>query len=193
LGRAAARAIPIDEALEINQGNAVSSSARERTGVTSRPRSAIMRCLPIMIHFHVNATIAGRITRRGAGIAIVRDNRRVEDVKREIVDRSTPVRPSSICSIVAGRRVLRCCTRPLDCVDLHKEAAGGTRRMPPGGSRPWGEPTFRHATANGCCYARAPRTLVKRRGSGSVRSNVSYPHSCWVAGNVRIPGGRDRA
>ncbi len=152
-----------------------------------------MRCLPVMVHFHVNATITRGVVRRVAGVTIVGDNFRVKGVKREVVDTSLAIGPSPICSVVARRRVLRSRTRPLDTVNLHKKGAGRTWRAPSGGSGPGSKPTLRHTTANGRGDAGAPRTPVERCSSRGVRSNVRYPYSRWIAGDVRIPRCWDRA
>ena len=122
--------IPIDETLEIDERNPVSSLTGERAGIAGRPGTTVVRCLPIMVHLRMNPTITGRVAGLSARSAVVRNKSGIENVEGEVVLSPPAVRPSSVGSVVAVGRVLEGCACPLDTVNLDKEAAGRPRRMP---------------------------------------------------------------
>src|SRR5713101_7120375 len=88
--------VPIDETLEIDERNPVSSLTGERAGIAGRPGTTVMRGLPVVVHLRVNPTVTGRVTGRSAGIAIVRDKSWIEDVEGEVVLSPSAVRPASV-------------------------------------------------------------------------------------------------
>jgi len=63
--------IPIDETLEIDERNPVSSLTGERAGIAGRPGTTVVRGLPVMVHLSMNPAVTGRITGLGARSSIV--------------------------------------------------------------------------------------------------------------------------
>ncbi len=93
-----------------------------------------------MINLEMNPAVTGRVFGCSAGRTVVGDNSGVVDVEGKIVDSRAAVRPSSVCRIIAGGRVLKDCARSFDTVNLNKDSlllseiigdgTGWTWRMP---------------------------------------------------------------
>src|SRR5713101_8408830 len=122
--------VPIDETLEIDERNPVRSLTGERAGIAGRPGTTVVRGLPVVVHLRVNPTVTGRVTGGGARITVVRNKSGIENVERKVVLSPSTVRPASVGSVIAVRRVLEGCACPLDTVNLDEEATGRTRGMP---------------------------------------------------------------
>ena len=133
--------IPVDEALKIDQCNALGGLAVQCVGVAGCTRRTVLCGLPVMIDLHMNPAVTGRVFGCGAGGIIVGDNSRVIDVEGKVVECWPAVRSASVSRVIASRRVLKDCARSFDAVNLDKDSlllseiigdgTGRTWRMPP--------------------------------------------------------------
>src|SRR5712692_9282995 len=132
--------IPVDEALKIDQRNALGGLAVQCVGIAGCTRHTVLCGLPVMINLEMNPAVTGRVFGCCARRTVVEDNGRVVDVEGEIVDSHAAVGSSSVCRIIAGGRVLKNRTCSLDTVNLNKDSlllsgiigdgTGWTWRMP---------------------------------------------------------------
>src|SRR5947209_425126 len=113
--------IPVDEALKIDQCNALGGLAVQCVGVAGCSGPTVFRGLPVMINLHMNPAVTSGVFGRCAGRTIVGDNSRVIDIEGKIIDSRAAIRPSSVGRIIAGRRVFENCARPFDTVNLNKD------------------------------------------------------------------------
>ena len=132
--------IPVDEALKIDQCNALGGLAVQCVRVAGCTRPAVFRGLPVMINLEMNPAVTGQVFGCGAGRTVVGDNSGVIDVEGKIVEYWPAVRSASVSRVIASRRVLKDCARSFDTVNLNKDSlllpeiigdgTGGTWRMP---------------------------------------------------------------
>ncbi len=179
--------IPVNETLEVNQRDPISGLTGKRAGITGCPRPTVFRGLPVMVHLHMNPTITCRVTGRCTRGPIVGNKSRVPDVESEIVLSPPAVRPPSVGSVIAVGRVLEGCARPLDTVNLDKEATGRTRRMPARWGRSWRQPALCNTSTNRCSYSWTPGASIERSCPGLIMSDIRYPNSRRSTADIGIP------
>jgi hypothetical protein len=151
----------------------------------------------------MNPAVTCRVSGRCAGSAIIGDDSRVIDVEGKIVDSRATVRPSSVGRIIAGRRVLKNCTRPLDTVNFNKDSlllseiigdgTGRTWRMPTRWSWPRGQPSLRDTPTNGRSDPGTERASIERGCPSLICGDICNSHTRGCTAHIRIPRANERS
>ena len=83
--------IPVDEALEIDQCNALGGLAVQCVGVAGCTGRTVLCSLPVMVDLHMDPAVTGRVFGCCARGIIVGDNSGVVDIEGKIVDSRSAV------------------------------------------------------------------------------------------------------
>ena len=186
--------VPVNETLDIYQRGGTARLTGQGVLIASGSRATIPGRLPVMIYLTMNPTVAGRVRRRCARSVVVGNYCRINEVGSGVIGRR--MASSSICGVIAGRRVLSSQATPFDTIDLNEnrfdsirtgDSAGWTGRGPAWRCWTRREPPFCHSTWDTRSDTWSEWTCRKGGRPCVVSGNVRNAHDQRSALDPRVP------